>query len=790
MPPTWVTDDYTHVLNFICDTTLIDADDGIAMDTETNGLTVFGNPEFRMVGIGFAHGSRGIYLDTGNMTYVDVRTALTAIRNELISTGKSLICHNLFYDMSVTRFYLRRGNDLPFIADTYGHMRYLASEGFFGQKYSLKVVMTEMLLWSDTNETGRDEWLIANGFVNNQGKVRKGDMWRVPADILGPYCILDSYATYQFYREIILPAMNTYTPQLYRWFHTEVFVGCLVTECVTNYEMGIFIDRDILLHYDTKLIGDIAGIKRRMYRDLRGIIDGINRTLLQKHMDKCPAIRYKTVKPIDATCPDVRTKGGALSKNYIRFMLRWRRCERQLAVGGEINPAYARFRKFRRDLKYWQYKTPVFDPGVTPEAFKPHMFNLNSVAHKTLLLYDNLPTVEIRPWESKQKVGAFVLPNGIELEYTKSGARPTGRPAIMAIMGGRASLSIYNGELKKQQFTRSVLAKITNESRIHLPVKVPGTYTGRCGGDGGLNIQNIVKDPTFLSAWRVENPLQQVIFANDFAALEPHVLTELSRDTSMMALYGPGAAPNDIYLYTAAKMRGAIGQPFLDEGYNPDKPTAAAMDACKHKFKKLRNVAKVLVLSDNYGSGVAKKHRSLRIMGYDYTVAQIQDMQNRLNAVYAGAKAFGKKLQAEHERNGGFVLDALGFPTPVCVDKRRDVVNRVVQKSGHMILMVYLWKFTQLLRENNVEYQHLIFDYHDETIPIFNAVDVPIVRRLYAQALSWLNDEFLHATVKLKAVPEVATSLADIKCEGHKIEDAEIAAFIADLNDDDDGDDE
>ena len=73
-----------------------------------------------MVGLSFAHGNTGIYLDTSEYAHMDVVRVLHMIRYILVKNGKKLICHNLFYDMAVTRFYLGRGHDLPFIADTYG----------------------------------------------------------------------------------------------------------------------------------------------------------------------------------------------------------------------------------------------------------------------------------------------------------------------------------------------------------------------------------------------------------------------------------------------------------------------------------------------------------------------------------------------------------------------------------------------------------------------------------------------------------------------------------------------
>lgn len=782
VPASWVTVEYTDVRNYLNGIRLIDADDGVAYDTETNGLTVFGNPEFRMVGIGFAHGNTGIYLDTSAMTYDEIKTILQLLRDTLVKLNIRLIAHNLFYDMSVTRFYLGRGNDLPFIADTYGLYRYLASEGFFNQRWGLKQVMTDMLLWADTNETERDDYLIAHGFVNNQGKPLKGEMYRCPGSILGPYCILDSYATYQFYREILLPAINTYCTPLFTWFHREAFINTLVTECVTNYEEGIFIDRDILLNYDKALIVTLKRTRKGIYKQHRECIDEINASLLKAHMDKCPETRYKLVKKTDGKCPEKRNRSGALSKNYLRYALRQRKYEREILIGGPIAKNYAAFRKFRRDLKYWQKHTPVFDAGVTPEQFKSYIFNLNSTAHKMLLLYKGVEIQILREFESADRRGSFVLPNGIELDYSKSGAKPTGKSAIMSIFGMSSAISIYNMELKKQQFTRAVLDKLTDASRIHLPVKVPGTYSTRISGDGGINLQNLVKSPEFLSAWRVEDPHTHVIAEIDFSSIEPHILTELSRCPAMLKVYGPDAKPNDIYIFTAAMVGGVLGQPFLDMGYDPVNPTAEIIHACKKKHKGLRNVAKTIALSDDYGASAKKKWQTLRIQGYDFTLAQVKDIQERLDRAFAGKKAFGKRLQAEHARNNGYILDGLGFPTPIAPDKIKDCTNRCIQKSAHEILMLFLYKVITLFKERNIWYSFSIADFHDETLPIIKLTDVAKVKLIYKEAVEWLNVEMLHGTIKLKAEPQFAVSLAEIKVEGYHDDDQELADLMDVLN--------
>ena len=783
VPANWCTRDVGEVISYIYRVKLIDADDGIAMDTETNSLTIFGNPEFRMVGISLSHGSTGIYLDTADMTYATIRTCLRHLRSTLRTQHKSLICHNLFYDMSVTRFYLGRGFDLPYIADTYGLARYLASEGFFGQQWGLKFFQKSMLLWGDTNETDRDEWMIAQGLVNNQGKPNKGDMYKCPAHILGPYCILDSYSTYHLYREILLTSARKYATDLFLWFHREVFINTLVTECVTNYEEGIFIDRDILSTYDVKLTRDILSTKRNIYLQHKSVIDTINRELLGKHMQTCPEHRYKVVKKPTGVCPAKYAKNGRISKNYLKFTVRMRKFERDVQVGGPITKNYAAFRAYRRELLHYTKRYPIYDPENVPEQFKPYMCNLNSTAHKSKILYTDLHIEVLDVWVSEKNPGAFLLPNGIELSYNrKSGALPTGKSALLSILGSGSALAQFNGEIKKQQFTRAVLNKLTAASRIHLPVKVPGTLTCRLGGDGGVNIQNTPKDPMFQSAWRVENPHTHVIADIDKAALEPHVLTALSQDPAMLGLYGPGAKPNDVYIYFCALIGGALGQPFLDEGYDPYNPTADAIARCKKNHKKLRGAGKTLILSSDYGAGTKKQFTTLRIQGYDFSLAQVKRMHDKLNEVCAGKMAFGKKLEAEHERNGGYILDGLGFPTAVDVMKRKDLINRTVQKTGHMIEMLFLYKTMQLFRQYNVPYSWMIVDYHDATDPIIPIEYVPIVKDIYIEALRWVNDDFLKTSIRIKGTPQFATNMAEIKCEDYKLDNEEIADLIEELN--------
>jgi hypothetical protein len=195
------------------------------------------------------------------------------------------------------------------------------------------------------------------------------------------------------------------------------------------------------------------------------------------------------------------------------------------------------------------------------------------------------------------------------------------------------------------------------------------------------------------------------------------------------------------------------------------------MKACKEKFKNLRNVAKALVLSDDYGSGAYKKWQSLKIQGFDFTMKQVEEMHNKLAEVYKGKRAFGAKLKREWERNKGWVLNAFGFPVCVCADKEKDLGNRVIQSSGHEVLMLWQYLVTNRFWKDGIDYSWQLFDFHDEMVPEIHKTQITQVKNIYSETLAEVNDIYLKGKIKIKAEPQVATCLAEIKCEGYIAED-------------------
>jgi hypothetical protein len=152
-------------------------------------------------------------------------------------------------------------------------------------------------------------------------------------------------------------------------------------------------------------------------------------------------------------------------------------------------------------------------------------------------------------------------------------------------------------------------------------------------------------------------------------------------------------------------MGGSIGEQFKSEGYDPDNPTKDAIDRVKKKFKSTRNAVKLCSLSDDYGSGITKKYRTLKLQGFNFSLNEVKDLQARLNKVFEGKKAYGRKLEAEWIRNNGFILDGLGFPLAVAEEKKKDLCNRCV--SGDTLVRVKNKGWVKIV---NVKSTDLIWD--------------------------------------------------------------------------------
>jgi hypothetical protein len=254
-------------------------------------------------------------------------------------------------------------------------------------------------------------------------------------------------------------------------------------------------------------------------------------------------------------------------------------------------------------------------------------------------------------------------------------------------------------------------------------------------------------------------------FVTGNCALEPHALAELSRDKTYLEMYGPDAADNlDVYLHVGAKIS-KFAKQIADAGYSTLGNTPEALAMAKSTVGDLRGkILKVLQLSSAYGAGPFKIWQTLKLQGVDISLKEVEDIHADYwsDAVFGGVKKFEAILNEEHRRNKGWVLDGIG--NPVCCDsgKKKDLVNRVIQRTGHSVLVIFLQILKLNMREAGIDLKWYIPDLHDETIYSVPKDQLELALRVHNESVAELN-ELLGGLTKHACDPKVIAGLHERK---------------------------
>lgn len=281
-------------------------------------------------------------------------------------------------------------------------------------------------------------------------------------------------------------------------------------------------------------------------------------------------------------------------------------------------------------------------------------------------------------------------------------------------------------------------------------------------GKASVNIQQIPKTSGYLECLRAApgNKLVQM----DVAALEPVVLTELSRDPNMWQVYGTDI-PNDIYLFVGSGM-GPLKEGLTAHGYDPMNPTPEAISKTKKEAKKLRSVAKVVHLAASYGAGAAKIWSTLVDQGFDISLKDTKQLLADYWDLFAGVKAYEKRLKAEWQAQNGWFLNGRGCPMSVPPAYEKDILNRCIQSTGHTNLLTYLTVFDDLRSKRELDFKFVVCDFHDELI--VECPEQQVSGVVQAIKDSWdITNKILGGEIPLKGDPEVVDCFAEFKVEGY-----------------------
>ena len=655
-------------------TSLAERGETLVLDLETRGTDPT-NPSFSVVGMGLGTSEAVCYL--GGTTHEDLQ-ALRAVARILKDTDVPLAAHNVAFDAAgMTWLLTEEPATVPWRKMTasqmrehwhnwryctYAMYRHLASEGWTGQQWGLKKAQVDLLGWEESNEHELDAWLLANNLKMPHGAPDKSQMWQAPFDVLGKYCALDVESTWLLLHEVLAPAYNNFHG--YWDYHVQALMD-LEFHVVWQKLAGVTVDATLLDVYRSSLVRTTSGQRESFLRlpRVEAAVQAWNTRVLGELLAQEPS-RYKKRTPLGEEPRKYRID-GQLSGTWVKWN---EKREKYEASPGEESAHWTGWNAKVTRVRELLADFPAASAAHPDEVQKYGLFNLNSADQKRHLFYE-----------------ALQYP---VLEYTDNENDP--KPAVdedaLRQMGEEGkSLVAYNERMKVLSMVESYLSKASRYAeegdlgRLHAGLKVPGTYTGRCGGADGVNLQNIVKDEGVLRCFVPPHGHKLLTF--DVAALEPTILAGVSLDPGLMAVYGPNAKPNDIYLFVAGQLGGELEATVRATGYDPFNPTKESTAKAKKEAKRARNIAKVLHLSSGYGAGPGKIRQTLGLSGIELSMEQTKAMHRQYWQIFAGVKQYEREMQAQWERTNGWVLNPLGRPVCVAQDYIKDLVNRCIAEG-------------------------------------------------------------------------------------------------------------
>jgi DNA polymerase I-like protein with 3'-5' exonuclease and polymerase domains len=683
----------------------------LAVDFETCGNDYSRFPTDHVVGIGLAWDSGSVYLDWTSLSPAGHQQLLS-----LLLTHTGLIAHNIYFDGGWV--FQMTGQHPQWNTCTFGLYKQLATEGFIGQTWGLKDAMVDLLGWTDTNEADLDQWLVENGYHKQNKAPDKSQMWRAPAHILGKYCVLDAEATYLLLTEILEPVEKRF-PNL-GYYHRVDFMH-LVKVLIEQKIHGILVDRDKLAAHNSYLVSEIERLQVEFIRnpEIAPHIAEYEQAKLKEFTETEPE-RYKKFNlPPE---PAKQTKTGAPSKTWIGW-------KAKKDKGPEVSKTWLN----------WQERYKAILRGENPD----YRFNLRSGQQLRWLFFDKLGLPPAKETESG-------LPS-VDGQALGTYKKPYLEPFLKA-----ADL------IKEQSYIQDYLDLTTDRSTIHPSFRTPGTLTGRLSSNSP-NVQQMPKTKAIMSCF-IPRP-GHVFVDLDFAALEPHVTAELSKCPKMNLLYGPGRPDNDVYMFVGAHIKG-LKENILAAGYDPVRPSKEGLSKAKKEAKRERSICKVIHLSAGYGAGAGKMQATLGMSGIDMAHHQVEEILTMYWDLFSAVKEYGFKLRKEYKKNRGWVVNGMGRPLAVDELMSKDLLNRVVQSTGHDILILYVRLVTEELTRRGIPWKPSIVDWHDSCM-----VEVPEeyakdTAEVLEQAVNEVNN-ILDWNIKHKGSAEIGHNLADVKQPEH-----------------------
>jgi hypothetical protein len=379
-----------------------------ALDLETRGRDP-SLPTSDIVGIGLAN-EEGCW-------YFDLRGASDATRKYIRGFLRRvrLIAFNVLFDGA----FLRRwtGEWLAWEGCAYGLFKYMSSEGYVGQEWNLEFAQAHVLGWEWSNKP------ILGAALKERG-LTEAEMWKLPPEILGPYCAMDADAAWQLWQVLTEECQTQDFPHLLK-FHKREFLT-LLELLVEQQARGMEVDAEQLHAHHADLV-------RRIDHAMSAFL---NHPLVAHHIG---AYNEEVRAAWKAAEPPRLTKAGEVSKNWEKWV--------------------AREHVWMRDKS----------------------FNPNSKQQLGWLLYDKVFKVVK---EGSKSVTVLIDGKKYEVDKTEGGQRSVKKQILPLFGEVGLLLATYNKLVKEEGYVRAAIALRQRRPTIHPEFNSVGTITGRPAAGG------------------------------------------------------------------------------------------------------------------------------------------------------------------------------------------------------------------------------------------------------------------------------------------------------------------
>lgn len=295
----------------------------------------------------------------------------------------------------------------------------------------------------------------------------------------------------------------------------------------------------------------------------------------------------------------------------------------------------------------------------------------------------------------------------------------------------------YSKTVKILQYVEAYI-KHTSNGKIHPNYNMCATVSGRLAG----------YEPNMLQVPRDSRECMQAflpksgwaLVGGDFTALEPSWTAYYSKDPSLLKIFRDGRG--DTYLELVETIFGKSKAALYDE---------EDIEKSKKLLKEERDLCKTVHLAAQYGAWKKKLAHQLRwnINGYTLMICE--------KILMGYWKKFRKVLELKVSlshwfKEQGYIWNRFGRILKLPGSK--DILNRLIQSSGHDTLIYLNLIVDRLRREQGIEMVPWCLDIHDETAWQVRGdrENVEGALRIFRQAIRELNKKLdLGFDLKLKA---------------------------------------